>query len=81
MIVFAGTLVAFTGIATCSRTCLNLSLVLFLTSVGYELTGIGNLDSIGAVLIAWLSWKEGREAFQKADGVSCGYCCHQSQNI
>lgn len=67
--------------AACSRTCLNLSLVLLLTSVGYELTGIGNLDSIGAVLIAWLSWKEGREAFQKADGVSCGCCCHQSQNI
>lgn len=68
--------------AACSRTCLYLSLVLLLTSVGYELTGIGTLDSIGAVLIALLSWKEGREAFQKSKGlVSCGCCCHQSQNV
>lgn len=67
--------------AACSRTCLYLSLVLLLTSVGYELTGIGTLDSIGAVLIALLSWKEGREAFQKSKGLSCGCCCHQSQNV
>lgn len=68
--------------AACSRTCLYLSLVLLLTSVGYELTGIGTLDSIGAVLIALLSWKEGREAFQKSKGlVSCGCCCHQSQDV
>lgn len=68
--------------AACSRACLYLSLVLLLTSVGYELTGIGTLDSIGAVLIALLSWKEGREAFQKSKGlVSCGCCCHQSQDV
>lgn len=67
--------------AACSRACLYLSLVLLAASVGYELTGIGNLDSIGAILIAWLAWKEGRESFQKADGVSCGCCCHQSQNV
>jgi divalent metal cation (Fe/Co/Zn/Cd) transporter len=66
--------------AACSRACLYLSLVLLIASVGYELTGIGKLDSIGAVLIAWLAWKEGREAFQKAAGKSCGCCCHQSQD-
>jgi hypothetical protein len=55
----------------CSKTCLNLSLVLLLTSAGYELTGIGNLDAIGALLIGYLSWREGREAFGKARGLSC----------
>jgi len=55
----------------CSRACVYLSLVLLVCSVGYELTGIGSLDSIGALLIAWLGVKEGREAFGKAKGLSC----------
>jgi divalent metal cation (Fe/Co/Zn/Cd) transporter len=60
--------------AACSRVCMLLSLVLLLASIGYELTGIGILDSIGTLAIAWLSLKEGREAFLKAKGLSC--CCH-----
>ena len=64
--------------AACSRACLYLSLVLLAASVGYELTGIGNLDSLGALLIAWLAWKEGRESFQKAKGGSCGCCSYKS---
>ncbi len=59
----------------CSRACVYLSLVLLVTSVGYEVTGIGSLDSIGALLIAWFAWKEGREAFGKARGLSCGCGC------
>lgn len=59
----------------CSRACVYLSLVLLLSSVGYEMTGIGSLDSIGALLIAWLAWKEGREAFGKAKGLSCSCGC------
>jgi len=55
----------------CSRACVYLSLVLLVSSVGYEVTGIGSLDSIGAILIAWFAWKEGREAFEKATGLSC----------
>lgn len=54
--------------ANCTKTCLYLSLVLLLASAGYELTGIGSLDSIGTIVIAWLSFREGREAFQKAAG-------------
>lgn len=54
--------------ANCTKTCLYLSLVLLLASAGYELTGIGSLDSIGAIAIAWFSFREGREAFQKAAG-------------
>ena len=59
----------------CSRACVYLSLVLLVSSVGYEVTGIGSLDSIGAILIAWLAWKEGREALGKAAGLSCGCGC------
>ena len=58
--------------ANCTKTCLYLSLILLLASVGFELTGIGGIDSIGAVLIAVLAFREGREAFEKSRGESCG---------
>lgn len=61
--------------AACSRTCVHLSLVLLLSSLGYELTGIGSLDAIGALLIAWMAAREGREAFLKASGLACGCSC------
>jgi len=57
--------------AHCTRACLYLSIVLLVSSGGYEVTGIGWIDSLGAVLIAGLSLKEGRESFQKAKGLSC----------
>ncbi len=57
--------------ANCTRTCMYLSLVLLLSSLGYMLTGFGGFDSIGALGIAAFSIKEGREAFQKAKGMSC----------
>jgi hypothetical protein len=57
--------------AACSRACLYLSLVLLAASAGFELTGIGSLDAAGSAFIAWLSWREGREAFGKARGAAC----------
>jgi divalent metal cation (Fe/Co/Zn/Cd) transporter len=60
--------------ANCTKACLYLSLILLLASVGFELTGIGGIDSIGAVLIAVFSFREGREAFEKSRGESC--CCN-----
>jgi hypothetical protein len=59
--------------AACTRTCLQLSVALLLASAGYELTGIGYLDAVGSLFIAFLSIREGREAFQKARGLAC--CC------
>lgn len=61
--------------AACSRACLYLSLVLLAASLGYELTGIGSLDALGALFIAWLTWREGRESFQKAAGMECSCSC------
>jgi divalent metal cation (Fe/Co/Zn/Cd) transporter len=57
--------------ANCTKTCLYLSFVLLISSLGYELTGIGWFDSLGAVAIAVFSFKEGRESFEKAKGKSC----------
>lgn len=61
--------------AACSRACLLLSVALLIASAGYELTGIGYLDSLGSLAIAWLSFREGREAFGKADGMACSCSC------
>ena len=61
--------------ANCTKACLYLSFILLLASVGYELTGIGGIDSIGAALIAIYSFREGREAFEKSRGESCN-CDH-----
>jgi divalent metal cation (Fe/Co/Zn/Cd) transporter len=62
--------------AACSRACLYLSLVLLAASVGFELTGLGYLDAVGALFIAWFAWREGKEALAKAEGLngSCSCC-------
>lgn len=61
--------------AACSRACLYLSVVLMISSIGYEFTGIGSLDAVGAVLIAWLTFREGKESFAKAKGMNCSCSC------
>ncbi len=61
--------------ANCTKTCLYLSFTLLLASVGFELTGIGGIDSIGAIIIAIFSFREGRESFAKARGAPC-HCDH-----
>lgn len=56
----------------CTKTCLYLSIILLLASVGYQITGLGGIDSAGALLIAFFSYKEGKESFEKAK--SDKYC-------
>ena len=59
--------------ANCSKACMYLSIILLVSSVGYEVTGIGAVDSIGAVGIALFSYREGREALGKSKGnLTCG---------
>ena len=54
--------------ANCTKACLYLSFTLLLASVGFELTGVGGIDSIGAIVIAIFSFREGKESFEKARG-------------
>ena len=63
--------------ANCTKTCMYLSFALLFASAGYELTGIGGLDAVGAFAIAWFAWREGKESFEKARGIgcSCGDSC------
>ena len=62
--------------AACTRACLLLSVALLMASVGYELTGIGQLDAVGSLAIAWLSLREGKEAYAKAKGLACSCSCN-----
>src|ERR1700690_2834152 len=59
--------------ANCSMVCIYLSIILFVSSIGYAITGIGWIDSIGAIGIAVFSFREGREAFEKSKcNLTCG---------
>lgn len=57
--------------ANCTMVCIYMSVVLLISSFVYELTGIGYVDSLGALGLIYFSAKEGREAFEKARGLEC----------
>ncbi len=63
--------------AACTKTCLYLSIILLISGLVYEWTGIGLADSLGAVGIALFSFHEGREALEKSreDGPGCAPGC------
>jgi len=52
--------------SNCNRVCMQLSVILLLSSLFFHFFNIGYFDSIGALFIAYLSYKEGTEAFQKS---------------
>lgn len=54
--------------ANCTKACIYMSVVLLVSSLIFEFTGFAFLDVIGAIGIAYFSFKEGREAFEKAAG-------------
>jgi len=60
--------------ANCSKVCLRMSIILLISSGVYELTGLGFVDALGAVGLAWYSFKEGRECFQKASMKGAAVC-------
>lgn len=57
--------------ANCTLVCIYMSLILLASSFVYELTGFGFIDSIGALGLIYFSVKEGRESFDKANGLEC----------
>ncbi len=62
--------------AACTKTCIYMSVILLASGLLYAWFGIRHLDSAGALGLAFFSWKEGGECFQKArDPVSCCGSC------
>ena len=60
--------------ANCTLVCIYMSLVLLASSLIYQLTGFGLIDSLGALGLIYFSVNEGKEAFEKAAGMQddCG---------
>ena len=58
--------------ANCTRACMQLSAVLLISSIGYELFNIGRIDAIGSLIISGLAFREGKEAFEKANNPNEG---------
>ena len=52
--------------AHCTRVCIYMSVVLLISSTVYELTGFAWIDILGTLGLAWFSFSEGRECFEKA---------------
>jgi divalent metal cation (Fe/Co/Zn/Cd) transporter len=57
--------------ANCTLVCIYMSLVLLAASLVYQLTGIGFVDSLGALGLIYFSIREGKESFEKAAGLEC----------
>ncbi len=62
--------------AECTRVCIYMSVVLLVSSGIYYFTKLPYTDSIGALVLAYLSFKEGRECFEKANSDKLCGCEH-----
>jgi len=52
--------------ANCTLVCIYMSIVLLASSLIYRFTGLGFVDSLGALGLTYFSFSEGREAFERA---------------
>ena len=60
--------------ANCTKVCIYMSCILLASSGIYELTGFAYADALGTLGLAWFSYKEGKECFEKA--ASNKHCDH-----
>jgi predicted Co/Zn/Cd cation transporter (cation efflux family) len=51
--------------AECTKVCISMSVILLIASGVYELTKFAFIDTVGTLGLAYLSFKEGRECFEK----------------
>lgn len=59
--------------ANCTKVCIYMSIILLASSGLYELTHLPYIDAAGTLGLAWFSFKEGKECFEKV--ASDKYCC------
>lgn len=62
--------------ADCTKVCIYMSVVLLLSSGIYYFTKLPYTDSIGALVLAYLSFREGQECFEKAKSDKHCVCGH-----
>lgn len=52
--------------ANCTKVCIYMSVILLISSGIYELTHLPYIDAAGTLGLAWFSYQEGKECFEKA---------------
>jgi divalent metal cation (Fe/Co/Zn/Cd) transporter len=62
--------------ANCTKVCIYMSCVLLASSAIYEFTGFAYADALGTLGLAWFSYKEGKECFEKAASNKHCSCDH-----
>jgi divalent metal cation (Fe/Co/Zn/Cd) transporter len=62
--------------ANCTKVCIYMSCVLLASSGIYELTGFPYADALGTLGLAWFSYQEGKECFEKAASNKLCGCDH-----
>jgi divalent metal cation (Fe/Co/Zn/Cd) transporter len=67
--------------ANCTKTCFYLSFILLAASGLYEVFNIAYFDILGSLCIAYFAFKEGREAFEKAESGNLLCSCEDHTSI
>ncbi len=67
--------------AECTRICIYMSLVLLVSSGIYALIKIPFIDEAGTLALAWFSFKEGKECFEKTRHDTFCSCGHEQGSI
>lgn len=62
--------------SNCTKVCIYMSVVLLVASLIYQFTGFVYADVIGAAGLIYFSFREGKEAFEKAEGKECDCDCN-----
>lgn len=62
--------------ARCTLVCIYMSLTLLAASLVFAVTGFVYADAIGTMLLAWFSFTEGKECFEKVKNNGCCGCEH-----
>ncbi|MBX2962189.1 MAG: cation transporter [Cyclobacteriaceae bacterium] len=62
--------------SNCTLVCVYMSVILLVSSGLYELTGLPYIDAAGTLGLAWFSYREGKECFEKASSDKYCACDH-----
>lgn len=62
--------------ARCTKVCIYMSVILLVSSGIYELTNVSWIDAVGTLGLAWFSFREGKECFEKAASETLTCCDH-----
>lgn len=62
--------------ANCTKVCIYMSVILLASSGLYELTHLPYIDAAGTLGLAWFSYQEGKECFEKAANDKYCSCDH-----